>query len=247
MRSILDALVVGLLATAPFGLALAATAADAGGVPAEIQAGDGTPAAGYDLYGAPGVTQFSFRTVYGADYAVAIGYDLGSSTAQLFAPDGALLGTFGADMYEGDASIELHGATGGYYTIKVASDDGGSVWVWTDCRGGPGTRCTIAPGKTKTGTVASHVDQDTFLIKAPAGGTYTASVGSPDGAATILDVVSKSGRIIASRRGLSSSFRFELPTSGGPYFLRVSGYVAYGTGGQTGTDTGHYSLTLERR
>lgn len=241
------ALAADLLATATAGLALWTTTAHADSAPVEIQAGDGTPAAGYDLYGAPGVAQFFFKTVYGADYAVAIGYDLGNSTAQLFAPDGALLGTFGADMYEGDASIELHNATGGYYTLKVTSDDAGSVWVWTDCRGGPATRCTIAPGKTKAGTVASHVDQDTFLIKAPAGRTYTASVSSPDGAATILDVVSKKGRVLISRRGLSSTLRFKLPTSGGPYFLRVSGYVAYETGGQTGTDTGHYSLVFKQQ
>jgi hypothetical protein len=230
-----------------FGLVFAAKGASSAGAPVEIQAGDGTPAVSYDLYGAPGTAQFFFKTVPGADYAVGIGYSLGNSTAQLFAPNGSVLGTFGDNMYEGDASIELHGASGGYYTLKVTSDDEGSVWVWTDCRGGPATKCTIAPGKTKAGTVASHVDQDTFLIKAPAGRIYTASAGSPDGAATILDVVSKTGRILVSRRGLSSSFRFKLPLSGGPYFLRVSGYVAYETGGQTGTDTGHYSLTLKQQ
>jgi hypothetical protein len=192
------------------GLALAPEAR-AGGAPVVLKIGDNVPETHFRLTGPTDVAEFKLKATAGSDLFVGLQtwYYL---RMEILDPNGKLLKTFDADGEEDfpvEGGVELHPLVSGSYTVRVAGNGYNiqypysepTVWAYLDCRGGPATRCAIAPGKTAAATFAGSNDDDAYVIKAPAGKRYTATlrVDSPYPYSAHFDLVDGRGEVVASQ------------------------------------------------
>ena len=127
----------------------------------------------------------------------------------------------------------------GTYTARVSSNRTARkvphrrpIWVYPDCRGGPATKCAIAPGQTAKASLGGSNDDDAYVVKATAGKRYVANleVANRDGPSTSaeLNLVDGKGEVVqtvltgahADQRN-KATMKFVLPASDGPFYLQA--------------------------
>jgi hypothetical protein len=215
--------------------------ARAGGVPTNLPIGENLPDTHFRLTGPTDVAEFKLNATAGKDLFVGLQtwYEL---RMEILDPNGKLLKTFDANGEEDfpvEEGVELHPLVSGSYKVRVAGQPGGyvkypyedpTVWAYPDCRGGPATKCAIAPGKTAAATFAGSNDDDAYVVKAPAGKRYTATlhVDSPYPYSAHFNLVDGQGEVLASQdtglgpaRRNTATLKFVLPGSGGPFILQA--------------------------
>ena len=150
------------------GLALAPEAR-AAGVPVQLNVVDNAPGTGFTLTGPTDVAQFTFKAAAGQDLFLGLGrwYDL---RVEVLDPSGKPFKTYDAGNGSSDLTeegVELHARLGGTYTVRVTGGEDveypyadPTIWVYPDCRGGPATKCAIAPGQTAKATFGGSNDDD---------------------------------------------------------------------------------------
>ena len=229
MRSLMVALAASLFSTAAW----------AAGPPIEIPVGEDKPDAKFQLTGPADVQELKVKAVAGSDLFLGLGtYD--ELHAQVFDPHGKLIKSF--DSYarsdaSGEQGAELHPLVSGYYTLRVKGSTYADsypqdswAWAYPDCRGGPATACTIAPGKTREASFAGSNDDDAYVIKVTPGRRYVATLRIAGTYYAVFSLVDGKGRTIASQgtglgpqRRFTATLKFVLPkTGGGPFLLRAS-------------------------
>ena len=211
-------------------------------MPTNLEVGENAPDTEFQLSGPADVAEFKLKATAGVDLFVGIG-TFQELDLKLFDPNGKLLKSFfaaGGIDTPVEEGVELHPTVSGTYTVRVAGDPNGAVnyptdgavWAYPDCRGGPATKCTIAPGNTKRASLAGSNDDDAYAIKAPAGRRYTATlqVANRDNTLyfTDLNLVDGKGGVVASQltgagaaRRNKATLNFVLPSTGGPFYLQV--------------------------
>ena len=167
------------------GLALAPEAR-AAGVPVTLPIVDNSPGTNFTLSGPTDVAQFKINATAGKD--LFVGVDTYTYlNLEVFDPNGKLVRSYpiyGNTDDTAEEGVELHPTVSGTYTARVAGNSDGSVgyptdasiWVYPDCRGGPATKCAIAPGQTAKATLGGSNDDDAYVVKAPAGKRYVATL-----------------------------------------------------------------------
>src|SRR3954452_5620335 len=238
-RAVAAALLIGA------GLALAPEAR-AAGVPVTLKIGDNVPETHFRLTGPTDVAQFTLKAAAGQDLFVGLQtwYNL---RMQVLDPNGKLLRTFDANGYQDtpvEEGVEVHARVGGTYTVRVTGGDyikypytDPTIWAYPDCRGGPATKCAIAPGQTAKATFGGSNDDDAYALKATPGTRYTATLQVADRDNTLyfsdLKLVDGKGEVVQTQAtGAGSAKRnkavmkFVLPASGGPFFLQANPHPA---------------------
>src|SRR4051794_38571221 len=170
----------------------------------------------FSIVGPDDYQDLKFTAAAGMDYWVGIGTDW-TGHMQAFDPAGNLFASgefFGAgDADEEQGGFELHAQAAGAYTVRVWLDGdypaSGYAWFWPDCRGGPATRCTIAPGKAQVGSWGDTWEDDSFVIKAPPG-RYAATLTITSGQYLArLQLLNGRGQVLLQKQtGLAGTNRF---------------------------------------
>ena len=223
------------------GLALAPEAR-AGGVPVTLPIVDNSPGTNFTLSGPTDVAQFKINATAGKD--LFVGVDTYTYlNLEVFDPNGKLVRSYPINGNTDDTAeegVELHPTVTGTYTARVAGDSDGSIgyptdasiWVYPDCRGGPATKCAIAPGQTAKASLGGSNDDDAYVVKATAGKRYIANLEVANRDETLyfsqLNLVDGKGEVVqtvltgahADRRN-KATMKFVLPASDGPFYLQV--------------------------
>jgi hypothetical protein len=163
---------------------------------------------------------------------------------EILDPNGKLLKTFDANGEEDfpvQEGVELHPLVTGSYTVRVAGQPGGdvrypytepTVWAYPDCRGGPATKCAIAPGQTAKATLGGANDDDAYVLKATPGKRYIANLEVANDNESLyftdLNLVDGQGEVVQTKmtgahadRRNKATMKFVVPASGGPFYLQI--------------------------
>jgi hypothetical protein len=220
--------------------------ARAAGVPVQLKVVDNAKGTGFSLSGPTDVAQFTFKAAAGQDLFLGLErwYDL---QAEILDPSGKPFKTYDAAAGSSDLTeegVELHPRVGGTYTVRVRGGDyiqypytDPTIWVYPDCRGGPATKCAIAPGQTAKATFGGSNDDDAYVVKAPAGKRYTATLQVANRDETLyfseIRLVDGKGEVVQSQltgagpaKRNKAIMKFVLPASGGPFFLQANPHPA---------------------
>src|SRR4051794_10110763 len=221
------------------GLALAPEA-QAAGVPVTLKIVDNATGTNFTLSGPTDVAQFKINATADQDLFVGLQrwYDL---RLEILDPNGKPFKTYDAPAGSSDLTeegVELHPRVGGTYTLRVTGGDyiqypytDPKIWVYPDCRGGPATKCAIAPGQTAKATFGGSNDDDAYVVKAPAGKRYTATLQVADRDETLyfsdLKLIDGQGEEVQTAatgagpaKRNKAIMKFVLPASGGPFYLQ---------------------------
>src|SRR3954451_12859218 len=167
------------------GLALAPEA-QAAGVPVTLPIVDNSPGTNFTLSGPTDVAQFKINATAGQDLFVGLQtwYNL---RMQVLDPNGKLLRRFDSNGYQDtpvEEGVEVHARVGGTYTVRVTGGEyiqypytEPTIWAFPDCRGGPATKCAVAPGQTAKASFGGSNDDDAYALKATPGKRYTRAIG----------------------------------------------------------------------
>jgi hypothetical protein len=169
---------------------------------------------------------------------------------QVLDPNGKLVGTYDANGYQDtpvEEGVEVHARVGGSYTVRVTGGDyieypytEPTIWALPDCRGGPATKCAIAPGQTAKATFGGSNDDDAYVVKATPGKRYVATLQvaafpPPNNIIYFSDlklvdgkgeVVQTQGTGAGSAKRNKAVMKFVMPASGGPFYLQAHPHPA---------------------
>jgi hypothetical protein len=214
--------------------------ARAGSVPVTLPIGNDTPDTHFTLLGPTDVAEFRLNATAGQDLFVGL-QTWSDLRMQVLDPSGKLVRTFDADGSKADSieeGAEVHPLVSGAYAVRVAGQPDGfieypstesTISAYLDCRGGPATKCAIAPGQTANATFGGSNDDDAYVIKGTtAGKRYAATIQVSNDFlyGTDLRLVDRDGKVLQSvatgnhaERRNNATLKFVLP-KGGPFYLQ---------------------------